>query len=323
MKKILFIIIFISVATIVFCVIYIPNMSDRNTSLYRSLVTYENIIYKYAADEPLTLDIFMPTEDVYEHVPVVFYVHGGLFIDGDKMDLTRDIGEEVTYAILDAGYAIVSMNYRILDEETHFPSNIKDIKDSIRFIRSVSNDYGLDALNFGIWGTGSGAYLAMTVAYSSSGMFLGDYELRSFSAEVNYAIDFYGITSMNETRDIEAMSASELEEVQEGFDILYGPIYDVYNLTAQDYMAMSDFDPLSYVSDDTIPTLIIHGRNDETIPISQSNLLIEKLEEYELDYSFYSIVGGNFGLTEIRDSEKENICNYVRIFLSQNYVSRT
>jgi len=321
MKKIIITIIALSTIIIVFFIFYIPRQIDRNMILYRSLTTYDDIVYKNIDDNDLTLDICMPTKNVYELVPMIFYVHGGSFTSGDKTEMTLDIGEDVAIRMLEEGYAIISVNYRLLDEDTHMPANIVDIKDAIRYINSIAGDYGLDPDNIGIWGTSTGAYLALTVAYSPSGLFLGAYNLRNYPAEVNYVIDFYGPTEISESLELEAMSVDELEETQIWIDALYGPGMDLYNLTADDYEIMSDYDPVSFISSDTVPTIIVHGWDDDVVDLHQSELLEARLLTYSIDYQFYKILAGTHGLVGISDSEVTNICNHVIDFLDSVYVN--
>lgn len=321
MKKIIISIAVIAAMTIAIFIFLIQPNIDRNLILYKSLITYEDITYKTADGQRLTLDILMPTEYKHDTTPVIFYVHGGSFTEGEKSWLTLDIGEQVTQAILDAGYAIITMDYRYLDEDTHFPSNLIDIKDSIRYINSVAEDYNLDTSNFGIFGSNAGAYLALTVGYSPSALFLGDYDLRSYSAEVNYVVDLYGMTKMSEIKDITSMTADELATTQIELDHFFGEGLDIYNLTETDYETLGAYDPMMYVSIDTIPTLIIHGVLDEVVDIHQSELLETKLLEYSIEYQFYKILGGNNGLTSITDNEKANVCSYVVSFMNNHYVA--
>jgi len=318
MKKIIISIVVLAGIIIALFVFLVFRNVDRNQIVYQSLVTESNITYKTVDGKALQLDILMPTESDHDYKPVVFYVHNGEFVDGDKSWLTKGIGEDIANRILSEGYAIVSMNYRLLDDNTHFPANLKDIKDAIRYINSVADTYDLDRYNLGIYGMGSGAYLALTAAYSASGSFLGDSNLTSYSAEVNYVIDFYGITSMNDMLD--QMINDNLETAQDNMDIYYGTGFDVYNITQDNINTMELNDPLPYISIDTVPTLIIHGVSDTIVPLSQSDLLENKLIEFSIEYDFRQIVGGDNGLTNITDSEVENISDYVATFIHSQYI---
>ncbi len=322
MKKIIAIIVVLAAAGIVAFILYLPKSRDRNEIFYRSLVTYENVVYKTVNSENLTLDILMPTVDVYDSVPVVIYIHGGSFTSGDKLDLAKDTREDTVPKILAAGFAIISVNYRLLNDENNFPSCVIDVKDSIRYIDSVVSTYNFDPENIGIMGSGSGAYLALTAAYSPSGLYLGEYDLRSFSADVNYVIDLFGPTKLSETKATESMSSTELVEAQNQLDVLYGDgVFDIYNLTATDYEAMSTYDPMSYVSHDTVPTLIIHGTADTTVNLSQSILLETKLLEYSISYEFYQILGGEQGLANISESQITQVSSYILDYLLNHYAT--
>jgi len=320
MKKIIAVIILLSITGIVLFIVFLPKNLDRNEILYRSLVTYENVVYKTIDEESLTIDILMPTRNVYDTVPVVIYIHGGNFTGGDKSDLTKDIREDMVPEILDAGYAIVTVNYRLLNENRHFPTCIVDVKDAIRYIYFVSETYNFDETNLGLWGNSAGAYIALTAAYSPSGNYYGDYELRSESTDVNYVIDFYGPTEISTMKDIQTMNTDELIETQTLLDTLFGGIYDVYDLSPADYTTMSVHDPLSYVSNDTVPTFIIHGVIDDQVNINQSRILMTKLDEYDIDYEPYEILGGEHGLINVSPATKEVIITNVLNFIKDNYV---
>ncbi|MBN2540886.1 MAG: alpha/beta hydrolase [Bacilli bacterium] len=319
MKKIIITIIAVSALTILYFIFFVQPNIDRNWILYQSMTTYDDITYKTVGGETLELDILLPTQFNHDKTPVVFYIHDGEFTDGDKSWLTKDIGENIASAILDAGYAIVSMNYRLLDTETHFPSNIIDVKDSIRYIRSVSEDYSLDPENFGVMGYGSGAYLALFVAYNRTFESSGDSALIQYSSSVNYVIDIAGFTNMSTIRDANTMSGEELSVVQDKLDAYFGAVYDVYTVTDNE---LNEYDPIQDITvDDKLPTLIIHGMVDAVIPLDQSDQLETDLIAANITYSYYQILGGNHALSNISDAEKDRICGYITTFLNEQYVT--
>ena len=318
MKKIFITISVLSLIGIVLFIYFFPKNINRNDLYYKSIVSTENIVYKTINKTELTFDIILPTNNKYQEIPTIFFVHGGNFIAGSKADLS--VGRrEIVDKILDEGYAIISIEYRMANEDYKLEDSIIDIKDAIRYTYSVATVYSFDTNNFGLWGVESGAYLALTVGYSSSGAFIGDYELRNYSSEVNYVIDFYGITQMESYFNINTMNQTELEETQNTFDILYGKdAFDIYNLTLEDYESIALYDPLSYISVDTVPTLIIHGILDDSIDISQSDLLESKLNEYSINFEYKKILGGIAGLTNLDDESINNINNYIVDFLDNN-----
>ncbi|MCK4551626.1 MAG: alpha/beta hydrolase [Tenericutes bacterium] len=322
MKKLYIIIVVLSVIGIALFFYFLPRSRERNDIFYHTIVTYEDVIYKNVKDDELTLDIIMPTTEVYSETPVLVFIHGGSFTEGQKSDLTMDLGRDIVTDILDAGYAIISVEYRLLYGDNVFPNNLIDVKDSLRYLISVSDDYNFDIDNFGIWGEGSGGYLALTAGYSASGVDLGDYTLRNYSYDIKYVIDFSGVTEISSLYDLEIMNNQELSEIQGILDELYGTAeFDIYNLSVLDYASINLYSPISYVSVDTIPTLIIHGASDEIVDLSQSDLLVTKLDEYNIEYEYHKILGANHDLNNIISSEIESIKAYVLEFMEGYYVS--
>ncbi|MCK5732261.1 MAG: alpha/beta hydrolase, partial [Tenericutes bacterium] len=161
MKKLYITIVVFSIIGIALFFYFLPRSIERNDIYYHTIVTHEDIVYKSVRGDELTLDIIMPTTDIYTETPVLIYIHGGSFTEGSKSDLTMDSRRDVVTDILDAGYAIVSVEYTLLNGDYTFPDNIIDVKDSLRFLVSVSDEYNLDTDNFGIWGMGAGGYLAL------------------------------------------------------------------------------------------------------------------------------------------------------------------
>lgn len=323
LKKVIVFIIAISAILIGFFIWYMASGVDPNEVYYRTLIDYENVEYKSVEGDALTVDILMPSRIKYDEVPVVFYIHGGGFVSGEKSDLTDGVRRYLVEDLLDEGYAIVSIDFRELDDDTHFPDNISDIKDAIRYITSVAGEYNFDTDNYGIMGNASGAYLALLVGYTPSGKWTGDTSLIDNVYEIQYVIDFSGLTNISTYKDIYDMSSEELEEAQNELDILYGTDMNINHLDEDDYKIMSDYDPITYVSTDTIPTYIIHGVLDELVDISQSDILEARLLQFEDDgviYEYYKVLGGNSDLTDLSETEVEYIVSNMMYFIKTYYV---
>ncbi len=89
--------------------------------------------------EAQKLDIYLPTTGEGPF-PVVIMIHGGGFMFGDKADGAGLTGVD---QLLEAGYAVASINYRLSGEAT-WPAQINDSKAAVRFLRAVAGDYNLD-----------------------------------------------------------------------------------------------------------------------------------------------------------------------------------
>lgn len=323
MKKILITIGALTVLCIVAFIVYYPIARGRPDVVYSSLVTYQDVTYKTVDSKDLKLDIMMPTKEVYTDVPYVVYLHDGDFTDGDKSNLLSEINQQVVFNLLDAGYAVVPINFRLLNSTVHFPDNLVDIKDALRFLNKNAVTYGFDSNNVGLWGKGTGAYLALTAGYSTSGAFVGETSLRSYNSNVIYVIEMSGLMTLNQNIDYSTMTNDQIFETQNRLETLFGAVYDISNLTAQDYSDMGRYNPTEYISYDTVPTLIIQGDSDEVYAVNNADLLKAKLDEYQLNYTYTSIPGGTHDLVNINDLFVTNIWTSMNTFLGSQYISPT
>ena len=72
--------------------------------------------------------------DVYSYAkagkqPAVVMIHGGALIMGQRHMLGNDVGERIVRRFLDAGFKVVSIDYR-LAPETKLPAIIEDLRDA-------------------------------------------------------------------------------------------------------------------------------------------------------------------------------------------------
>jgi acetyl esterase/lipase len=112
----------------------------------------------YAPDSPAQrLDLHVPAGT--SPSPLVIYIHGGRWRDGDKSEAERGVRAE----LLKAGYAVASVNYR-LTAEAKWPAAAQDAKAAVRWLRANAGQYNIDPRRFAVLGSSSGGYLAAAVA---------------------------------------------------------------------------------------------------------------------------------------------------------------
>ena len=107
------------------------------------------------------LDLYLP-RDAAGPVPLIVDIHGGAFFMGDK---TMD-AEEIA-ALVDAGYAVASLDYR-LSGEARFPAAVQDVKAAVRFLRANAARFGVDPGRFGAFGPSAGGYLVCMLGVTVS-----------------------------------------------------------------------------------------------------------------------------------------------------------
>ena len=219
-------------------------------------------------DRALKLHLVRPKSLPKEPMPVVVYIYGGAWRAG-----SRDAGVRPLTRLAQKGYFGASIEYRLSQEAT-FPAQIEDCKCAIRFLRAKSKDYGIDPQRIGVWGPSAGGHLAALVGTSGDVKELeGTGGWPDQSSRVQAAVDWFGPT------DFLKMGKNKIEHDAPNSpesQLIGGPIQENKEKVAK-------ANPLSYVSKDDPPFLIMHGDKDDLVPLSQSEMLLEALRKAGVD----------------------------------------
>lgn len=214
-----------------------------------------DVTYAKASGVNLKMDIYYPRK-ASGPVPVAVYVHGGAWSEGDRTWVTAplDIGE-----LIDRGYMICAIDYR-LAPRYKFPAQIEDAKCAIRFLRANASKYGIDPTRIGAWGESAGGHLAALLGLTDSGAGLeglGGYSDQS--SRVQAVVDIAG--------------PSDLTALPEQSQLLE----QVFGTSNPESEVLKRASPVTYISKDDPPFLILHGDTDDVIPLSQSQILYDRL----------------------------------------------
>ena len=231
-----------------------------------------------------TLDLFIPTEGEAPR-PLVIWIHGGAWRGGSK-----DGGPRPAMQLLRRGYAVASINYR-LSQHAPFPAQIEDCKAAVRFLRANAAKYGLDPDHFGVWGGSAGGHLVALLGTSGDVKELeGDGSNSGVSSRVQAVCDIFGPANL---LTIAAQSGPDSTLRHDAPDspeslLLGGPI-----LERKD--AARRASPVTYITRDDPPFLILHGDRDTTVPVGQSRELHTALQKAGVDSSLMIIPGAGHG----------------------------
>ena len=215
------------------------------------------------------LDLYLP-EKATHPLPVIVWVHGGGWTGGDKasMPLLR---------LATNGYAIAAINYRF-SQHAIFPAQIHDCKAAIRWLRANATKYNLDRDHFCAWGASAGGHLVALLGTTAGVKELEGTEGNlDQSSRVQAVIDWYGPT------DFLTVGAKGTRTSLLGGD----------PQTHQD--AARKASPMTYVSKDAAPFLIMHGDQDKTVPISQSETFAAALKQAGADATMVVVEGAGHG----------------------------
>lgn len=100
---------------------------------------YENIFskveikrdIKYSSGENHTFDAYYPkdSDDIHKTYPVIYWVHGGGFVGGDKKDI-----ESYAVMLVNEGYVVLCMNYTLAPHK-HYPVQLKEIEEFFSYAK--------------------------------------------------------------------------------------------------------------------------------------------------------------------------------------------
>lgn len=299
----LFFILFLSSSQITFSQSFSQSPEKVNrvksTLLPDIAMVSENIVYKTGKKgDSIALDLYTP-KNFSGKLPVVIYVHGGGWIEGSKAVYADNYLETAVAKLMEKQYAVISINYTLLNDNTHFPLPLEDTKDAVRWVRKNAEKYNFDTSNIGLFGASAGAHLSLVAAYTPDDMFKGSSELSPYSAKVNYVVDHYGPVDLNKlfhTRlgtipvAMVGMISKKIVSLQQG--LVKGISgYDLKKDQDRAIDYLKTISPATYTKTG-VPTLIVQGNKDKIVPLSQSKKLYRKLKRAKVETSLIIIDNG-------------------------------
>jgi len=246
-----------------------PSVADAQNVRAQKDITYVTV-----GGKTLGLDLYMPAG--VDRPPLVVWIHGGRWMNGDKSDAPM--------AFVNNGIATASLDFR-QSTEARFPAMVHDIKAAIRFLRAKAPEYGYRADRIAIGGTSSGAHLAALVGVTNGHKelegTLGEY--RATSSDVQAILSYYGASNL--TTILAQSTPYGLGVRKPALEALLGAAPE----QARDLAKLAS--PVAHVDRSDPPLLLLHGDQDPQMPINQSHELEGMYESLGLDV-FFDVVHG-------------------------------
>lgn len=241
---------------------------------------HRDLAYVENGHERHKLDLYIP-DKAQGPLPLIIWVHGGGWQNGSK-----DGCPPLRQGYTDRGYAVASINYR-LSGHAIFPAQIEDCKAAVRWLRAHAKEYGLDPERFGVWGSSAGGHLVALLGTTGDVKEFDVGANLNVSSRVQAVCDFYGPTDFVKfasTPGYESHAQATSPEAK----LLGGA-----PLENKDKAARAN--SITYVTKDDPPFLIVHGDQDRTVPINQSEDLHAALKQTGVSTHFHIIRGAGHG----------------------------
>ena len=262
-------------------VLILPSMANaQRRGLPDGVNAQRNIPYVTNGHERQVLDLFTP-QDAKDKLPLIIWIHGGGWQNGSK-----DGFPPLFKGYVQKGYAVASINYRLSGHAT-FPAQIEDCKAAIRWLRAHAQENQIDPDHIGVWGSSAGGHLVALVGTSGNVKEFDVGENLDQSSRVQAVCDFYGPTDFKvfvTTPKYESHSSDNSPEAK----LIGGPVLTNLEKAAK-------LNPITYVTKDDPPFMIVHGDADPTVPINQSELLFDALKQSDVPVHFHTINDARHG----------------------------
>ena len=226
-----------------------------------------DIEFGRAGDVVLTLDAHVP--DGTGPFPTAIIVHGGGFIAGTKQTYVPPLFEPLSKA----GFTWFTINYRLAPQHP-FPAAVEDVERAIIWVKQHAAEYKVDPRRIALIGESAGGHLVSFVGVKHKP-----------EARVAAVVSFYG------PHDFVAR-AREHNSLSEN-------VKKFLNLTEMNEEAiarMRDASPITWVSRDMPPYLLIHGTTDKSVPYDQSVSMCGKMRQAGASCEVFTVEGAPHGI---------------------------
>jgi acetyl esterase/lipase len=239
-----------------------------------------NLEYGRVGDRAMLLDLYLP-EESEKLRPLIIWIHGGAWMAGSKD------GPSPALRFTADGYAVAQVGYRF-SQEAKFPAQIYDCKAAVRWLRANASTYNLDTNRFCAWGASAGGHLVALLGTSGGVADLeGTVNDLKTSSRVQAVVDWFGPTDFLHIGEPESDLHHNAPDSPES-KLIGGTLLDHKDLAAK-------ASPITYVSKDAPPFLIMHGDKDRTVPFDQSERFYEALKKAGVDATFVPMKGAGHG----------------------------
>jgi acetyl esterase/lipase len=263
-----------------------------------------DVIYGRKYGMALTLDVFTPKENP-NGAAVVWVVSGGWV----SAHASAEPGPfSPINELVKRGYTVFAVVHGSQPKFT-IPEILQDMHRAVRYIRSHAADYKIDPERIGITGGSAGGHLSLMQGTApDKGNPSAQDPVERVSSRVQAVACFfpptdflnYGKPGENALgrgilKDFKAPFAFQEQDSKGGRFGAFVPITDetkVLEIGRQ-------ISPITHVTKDDAPTLIIHGDKDVLVPIQQAEIIVTKLKEVGVPAELVVKKGAGHGWADI------------------------
>ncbi|MSR59386.1 MAG: alpha/beta hydrolase [Planctomycetaceae bacterium] len=228
----------------------------------------EDVIYGRKFGMALTLDVFQPAKP--NGAGLLFLVNGG-WLSSKDTPLMVTIRPDDYRPFLDRGYTVFAV---VTSSQPKFTIReiIADVQRAVRFVRANAKRFDVDPQRLGMLGSSSGGHLTLSLAARGGpGQADSTDPVERESSAVQAAACFFPPT------DFLNYGMPGRSGVGEGPLSSLEAAFGSRGLSAAERTTLGrELSPIYFVTPKLPPTLIIHGDQDEVVPLEQSERFVQR-----------------------------------------------
>lgn len=268
----------------------VPNVTSAQARVER------NVVYGRYSGLGLLMDVYRPSQP---NGSAIIAIQGSGWYSPMRYDAPalNSNPEVIRHAekFAAAGYTVFAINHRQAPR-FRFPAPIEDAQRAVRFVRFHASEYNIASDRIGAWGSSSGGHLVELLGTMDGKGDASDSDpVNRFSAKVQAVVALFApadLPSMfGTTRNPGTITALMGFAYQ---DPAVGPpgIRRPDDFENRQYR---DASPLTHVTADDAPMLLMHGDQDVIVPIKQSEIMENALKQALVKVAFIKVPGGKHG----------------------------
>jgi acetyl esterase/lipase len=283
--------------------------------------------YRTAGKCALRADVYAARGEASR--PVVVWIHGGALIMGSRAGIDRALLGK----LLRAGYAVVSIDYR-LAPETKLPAILDDVEDACRWVREKGPAlFHADPKQMAVIGGSAGGYLTLATGYrvkprpKALVAFWGYGDVAG--AWYSRPDPFYSrLPAVPKEEAYRAVGGRVISEDDGKHNrsrfYLYCRQQGLWPKEVagrdpdREPKAFGPFCPVRNVTSAYPPTLLVHGTKDTDVPYEQSALMAKELTRKGVEHKLITVSGAGHGLAGAKPAAVADVHERVLQFLKKH-----
>ncbi len=228
----------------------------------------EDVVYGRAGGQDLLIDVFRPASadaatSGARLLPAIIFVHGGGWVGGDRKAFHED-----ARWFAGQGFVCFSAGYRLVKPDSDkWPAQLDDVQLAIRWVRAHAKEYGVDPAAVGAVGGSAGGHLVALLATRDTRD--RNAPLRQYSSRPECVVNFAGPSDLTKAFPTTATLGMNVQWLVDNF--LGQPAAEAPEIA-------QDASPVTHVTADDSPILIIHGDKDTVVPPAQATILNDAMK---------------------------------------------